>query len=187
MTNETVYTKKSESGRHLRVQLLATPEGTLISHAEEVGKGPDDLRGYQGGWELFRDVYRRRANAERLLKRNGWAPVEAPTAVEVWLPTLRKDAPSNAAGIRGTGTPYSTRARALRHQHWNNQAPWGTCYRAVLLDGNAHVAGTPESTVSDNLSGLTVSPIAADQEIAKLAEEGKLAAAVLAYWKRYEK
>lgn len=59
----------------------------------------------------------------------------------VWIPSLRRGVPSNASGMRGYLTPYRTRAQALRHEHWANQAPWASARRVEIMDGLS--AGSP--------------------------------------------
>jgi hypothetical protein len=78
---EIEYRKTSETGRHLRVQLLWTSYGVWISNvAEQIGKetlgeAPQSLRGYGGGWDMFRRVARRATSAHKLLIKNGWTQV----------------------------------------------------------------------------------------------------------------
>ncbi len=58
----------------------------------------------------------------------------AEQAFAVWIPSLKRGAPSNAAGMRGAWTPYGTRAAALQHEHWANQAPWAGARQVVITD-----------------------------------------------------
>lgn len=52
---------------------------------------------------------------------------------ELWRPTLREGAPSNAAGMRGWDWIYASRDAAERHEHWANQAPWATTARVTAV------------------------------------------------------
>lgn len=56
-------------------------------------------------------------------------------SIDVWIPALTRNAPSNASGMRGSHEPYATRAEALRHTHWANQAPYATARRVTIYDG----------------------------------------------------
>lgn len=62
------------------------------------------------------------------------------TSITVWIPTLRKGAPSNAAGM-APGGPYRTRKEALEHEHWNNQAAHASAKQVTVSDGCAYVDG----------------------------------------------
>ena len=62
------------------------------------------------------------------------------TAITIWIPALRKGAPSNAAGM-APGGPYRTRAEALAHEHWSNQAAYATAKRVTVSDGHSFVDG----------------------------------------------
>jgi len=55
-------------------------------------------------------------------------------SINIWIPKLRKNAPSNASGMRGIHTPYATRKEALSHTHWANQAPYATAKRVTICD-----------------------------------------------------
>jgi hypothetical protein len=55
-------------------------------------------------------------------------------SVRIWIPALRKGAPTNTAGIRASGMAYRTRAGALAHEHWANQAPWATAKAIDICD-----------------------------------------------------
>jgi hypothetical protein len=62
------------------------------------------------------------------------------TAITIWIPTLRKGAPSNRAGM-APGGPYRTRKEALEHEHWANQAAHASAKRVSVHDGMAYVDG----------------------------------------------
>jgi hypothetical protein len=66
------YYKTSDSGRHLRRQLLQVAAGWTLSNAEVVGVGPESLRGYAGGWHWGDTVYPTRSEAESNLRQNRW-------------------------------------------------------------------------------------------------------------------
>lgn len=62
------------------------------------------------------------------------------TTITIWIPALRKGAPTNAAGM-APGGPYRTRKEALEHEHWVNQAAYATAKRVTVSDGQAYVDG----------------------------------------------
>jgi hypothetical protein len=67
------YTRRSDNGRLLRIQVVAVSDGYMLTHAEELGRGPVDLRGYLGGWQLAPPrLYKTRDALQRRLDRNGW-------------------------------------------------------------------------------------------------------------------
>lgn len=61
--------------------------------------------------------------------------------ITIWLPALRKGAPSNTAGMARPSAVYRTRAEALRHEHYASQAPYATAKRVTVSDGSSYVDG----------------------------------------------
>lgn len=67
------YTKNSTTGRNLRIQVLRIPAGACISNAVEItDNAPADLRGYQGGWDLYPRTYKNQKAACARLEKDGW-------------------------------------------------------------------------------------------------------------------
>lgn len=66
------------------------------------------------------------------------------TTIKIWIPALRKGAPSNTAGMASPTAVYRTRADALRHEHYASQAsqaPYATAKRVTVSDGSSYVDG----------------------------------------------
>lgn len=93
----------------LRRQIVEVAGGYTLTNAEEVGKGPDSLRGYAGGWEFpFRA--RPLSAVERSLGDNGWSR-EMPTPGAP--PELRK-----RSGPRGQAIATKRSVR-IPDEQWN--------------------------------------------------------------------
>jgi hypothetical protein len=63
------------SMRWCRIQAVALVDSNvvLVTHAEEVGKGPPLLFGYRGGYSLYgKQLFKSMAAAAKQLQRDGW-------------------------------------------------------------------------------------------------------------------
>jgi hypothetical protein len=111
------------------------------------------------------------------------------STITIWLPTLREGAPTNAAGMRGPLTPYRTRKEALRHEHWNNQAPWASARSVCVVDGEQPpLLTTDGETVAWGRSEALAELAAHDEALRPYAErcrtavEQALWASAIAIW-----
>lgn len=86
-----------------RRQIVEVPGGYQLTPIELVGKGPESLRDYDGGWHFASRTHTTLASAERLLTDNGYTR-EMPEAGEH--PDLRKRS--------GTGGKAKAAQRAVR-------------------------------------------------------------------------
>lgn len=68
------YTKPGKNVSALRIQILETPSGVAISHAADASDhaAPADLRGFQGGWDLYPQTYKAAKGACSRLEKDGW-------------------------------------------------------------------------------------------------------------------
>ena len=98
----------------------------------------------------------------------------------VWIPTLKRNAPSNAAGMAGAGSAcYRTRRGALNHEHYNNHAAYARARKVVVVDGSlsADAEGILQGIANANDLYSEFDPRYAEAE--KLRREGRCAEAVL--------
>ncbi len=74
MKANVTLTKTSTTGRNLRIQVISTPSGYVISNAvEATDNAPVDLSGYQGGWHLYpKCAYSTQAAAVKHLTNADW-------------------------------------------------------------------------------------------------------------------
>lgn len=108
---------------------------------------------------------------------------EQTRAVEVWIPALKRGAPSNASGMRGAATPYANRAAALEHEHWSNQAPWATARKVTVTDEPGHLTDEADEVCArileaDAMGGEFDSTI---RRAAQLIRSGRRVDGVLAF------